>query len=503
LAQWVALHPSAADVAASGGFVPAQSVTRYRRSAALADRLATLNREWGNNVDAEVGQWLEGADVVVTGQQPGLLGGPLLTLVKACAVVAEVRRSKLAGRKAVGFLWLATADDDLEEMGWGRVVTGEELLEVREETWRRGGALGGAAVVGTGCDELLMRLAGQATGENAREAIELARECYGPGASVGEATGKFLARLFAGAGLVLVDACEAEIGRSAALVVEQVLSNLPRVWEALEDGTATFRARGWAPPLTITPTRLPVFRRVGERRERLAAEAGRCPAGLLADYLSRPEQFLPNAWLRPMVQDTALDTSVAVLGGAELAYHLQTASARDVVGMKRPGWRLRPHVTVVTAAERRLAAQLNVEPHEVLRQRMPAHLLPGRSLRREIARLSSALDRQLERFETRAAAELPGVQGDVEATRRKLDAAVSWLGARVESGALRSAENEARRWKKLRAFLRPRGHPQERDLSVLAPLLRLGVAWPARLSEAIDVADPGMHLLNWGEGGAW
>ena len=38
---------------------------------------------------------------------------------------------------------------------------------------------------------------------------------------------------------------------------------------------------------------------------------------------------------------------------------------------------------------------------------------------------------------------------------------------------------------------------------MLAPLLRLGVEWPARLVEALDPTDPGMHLLFWGEGGLW
>ena len=129
LVEWVALHPAAREgsVRAARG----ESRQGVPRSEALARTLAERNRSWGNPVDAELDSWRRGADAIVTGQQPGLLGGPLLTLVKACAVAAEVKRRNAAGRPAVGFLWLATGDDDLEEMGWGRVVVGGDLVECR------------------------------------------------------------------------------------------------------------------------------------------------------------------------------------------------------------------------------------------------------------------------------------------------------------------------------------------------------------------------------------
>lgn len=490
-------------MAAAGGVLRGEAGARYPRSAALAERLVARNREWGHDVAAVLEEWLAGAEVVVTGQQPGLWGGPLLTLVKACAVAAEVRRRRAAGRRAVGFLWLATADDDLEEMGWGRVPVGEELVEVREASWHRGDSVGGAAVLGTACAEALAQLAGALTGANAQEALALARSCYRPGSTLGEATGTFLARLLRGTDVVLVDACEAELARSSAAVVQAVLGRLPAVWEALAEGEAAMVARGWKRVLVVTPGRLPVFRRVGVRRQRLASEKGRCPAAVLAEHARWPERFLPNAWLRPLVQDAALDTTVAILGGAELAYHWQTAPARQVVGLVRPDWRLRPHVTVVTAAERRLAAQLGVGLEEVLHARLPVRLLPGGAVRRELQHLEAMLAARLERLAQRAAAELPVVGGDVAATQVRLKAALQWLATRIDAGALRSAATAAARWQRLRTALRPRGRAQERELSGLAPLLRLGVEWPLELSQVLDVEEPGMSVLFWEEGGAW
>ena len=503
LADWAPLHPAAVAVAAGRLRLPGGDGDRLARSAALAAALAEANRSWGNPVDAQLDRWLSGASVVVTGQQPGLLGGPLLVLVKACAVAAEVARRRVAGEDAVGFLWLATADDDLPEMAWARVASGEGLLESREQGWRRGQLLGGAVPLGDAAWSLLERLAESTSSEHGRAALELARACHAPGTPLGAATARFLGALLRDTGVVFIDACEPALARAGAPVVERILRDLPRTWEALMDGSATLVQRGWTAPLKITPATLPLFRRHDDRRERIPTVTGACPAAVLAEFTSHPERFLPNAWLRPLVQDAALDTTVAILGSAELAYHAQAAAVWSVADLRRPEWRLRPHATVVTAADRRLAAQLRVRPEQLLRARLPAHLLPGGKVGRASRRLGATLETKLAELERLAAAELPALRGDLDATRRKIAGSVGWLEERIAVAAMRQADTEAARWRRLRAFVRPNGRAQERELSALAPLLRLGPEWPRELAAALDPRHPGMHLLCWEEGGRW
>jgi hypothetical protein len=157
----------------------------------------------------------------------------------------------------------------------------------------------------------------------------------------------------------------------------------------------------------------------------------------------------------------------------------------------------------VTSSERRLASQLGVSPLEVLRSTIPLAALPGKATRRRIEQLRKALSKRLQTLAEGAREEVPGLAGDVDATARKLDAAVTWLDGRLAGAAARDAEVTVGRWRRLRAFLRPYGESQERRLSVLGPLLKLGAEFPARLVEALDPTDPGMHLLFWGEGGLW
>ena len=505
LESWVSLHPAALAVARGELALPASRSVDLPRSAALAQALAAANRRWGNPVDAELAAWLSGADVVVTGQQPGLLGGPLLTLVKAAAVVAEVRRRTASGRPAVGFLWLGTGDDDLPEMGWGRLAVGDELAEVREDGWARGRELGGTAPLSDACAVFLDSLRMQLPGGHAGAALALAAECYAPGVPLGEATARFLVRLLAGTGVVVVDALEPELARAAAPLTANVLGALPRCWEALEVGASQLRARGWSAPLRISPGRLPLFRRTGDRREAVATSRGACPPAVAHEHDEHPERFLPNAWLRPLVADAALGTTVSILGGAELAYHVQTAPVREVAGAGRPEWRLRPHLTVVTLrgapARGPAAGRTGARPPRPAAGARAAR----RGGRRRLRRCGPGSASALWRWRRAPGTSCRALVGDVEATARNgSQGSLAWLeGAARQRPRPATAETEVGRWRRLRAFLRPDGKPQERHLSVLAPLVRLG--WSGRGSSpaASTPQHPGMHLLFWEEGGAW
>lgn len=501
LQLWAPVHPAAQAHEATAAGPP--RLPGGARDAALAAALAACNAAWGNPVEDEVARWLDGAEVVVTGQQPGLMGGPLLTLIKACAVAAEVHRRRAAGRDAVGFVWLATNDDDLPEMGWGRVAVGEEVRLARESHWRRGDATAGHVQLGGATAELLAELEERNTGERAREALALAGRCYQPGVTLSEATGRFLSHLLRGLGVVLVDALDPAVALAARDTTVRTLERLPEAWRALEVGEQAMRAQGWPVPLTVSPARLPIFRLHHGRRERLASRGGACPAALLREVESHPQHFSPNVWLRPLVQDAALHTSTALLGGAELAYHLQARALWELAGVARPEWRLRPHVTVVTAAERRLAGQLGVGPDDLLARRPPRRLLRGAAVQRHRAALARQVDGRFAALAAAAQRELPMLAADVQATAGKVAAALEWLQHRTALAQARSGEVELQRWRRLTAFLRPDGQPQERRLSVLAPLLRLGLEWPGQLAAALDPEAAGMSLMCWDEGGPW
>jgi len=107
-------EPSVAAVAeyARGLEFPAE------RRARVADVLARQNRAWGagEKALASIERLRKGAVAVVSGQQVGLFGGPLYSVLKAVSAVQLAAELAAQGIDAVPVFWLATEDHDLAEV---------------------------------------------------------------------------------------------------------------------------------------------------------------------------------------------------------------------------------------------------------------------------------------------------------------------------------------------------------------------------------------------------
>ncbi len=84
----------------------------------VADVLEQQNRAWGasDKTLKNIQRLREGAHAVVTGQQVGLFGGPLLSLFKAASVLALAKQVESAGVACVPVFWMASEDHDLAEV---------------------------------------------------------------------------------------------------------------------------------------------------------------------------------------------------------------------------------------------------------------------------------------------------------------------------------------------------------------------------------------------------
>ncbi|MFN3413432.1 MAG: bacillithiol biosynthesis BshC [Thermoanaerobaculum sp.] len=395
---------------------------------------------------------------------------------------------------------METRDDDLPEMGWGRVVVGGELFAAREN-WSRGQACAFAAELSAACAEQLKQIPQDRLSPGGLAALTLAQECFAPGQRLGEACGLFWGRVLRGLGLVLVDASLPELAHASAWAAQEILEKLEEAWGCLEDRARELVGQGLPLPLRLRQDLLPFFRLVQGRRQRLAAKGA---SRLLSELDRHPERLAPNVWLRPLLQDAALGTTTAILGSSELAYHWQAQDLWELAGVPRPRWQLRPHITVVGPAERRWAEKLGVVPEELLSPHLPRRLLRVSGLVKDWERFSQKWLTDFQRFAEKARAEQPSLTGDLEATQKKLMGSFSWLAHRLENRAEEKLQVERQRFFRLRQSLQPLGGPQERVLSAVSPLLALGLSLPLKLSSALqELPWEGMHLLYWGEGGLW
>ena len=173
-------------------------------AAALADALERQSVEFGAGAKAlgNIAKIRAGARAVVTGQQVGLLGGPLYVLLKAATAIARAKQvSAATGVEHVPVFWLATEDHDLEEVDQVSLLTKEsvETLRLGLVRDRMEARVGRRGALGDGVDALL---------ERASELLayapvcDLLRECYRPDETFGGAFARLMARLFADEGLI-------------------------------------------------------------------------------------------------------------------------------------------------------------------------------------------------------------------------------------------------------------------------------------------------------------
>src|SRR5512146_2223679 len=88
---------------------------RRARVAAVLDR-QNASFGVGQKAQESLHRFREGAVAVVTGQQVGLFGGPLYSLLKAASALNAAEELNRVGVPAVAVFWLATEDHDLAEI---------------------------------------------------------------------------------------------------------------------------------------------------------------------------------------------------------------------------------------------------------------------------------------------------------------------------------------------------------------------------------------------------
>ena len=113
--------PDSSRVASLAAIVPHGT----KIHAAVADALEKQNRNWGASelTLRNIQRLREGAHAVVTGQQVGLFGGPLLSLFKVASVLALAKQVEAAGVACVPVFWLASEDHDLAEVNQALLLT--------------------------------------------------------------------------------------------------------------------------------------------------------------------------------------------------------------------------------------------------------------------------------------------------------------------------------------------------------------------------------------------
>ena len=478
------------------------------RRAQVAAVLERQNREWGASAQTleSIERFRRGAVACISGQQVGVLGGPLYSVLKAVSALQMAEELTAQGTEAIPLFWLATEDHDLAEIASVTLPGGCELekLTATEQT-------GSEAPVGrlplepriTAVVERASQLLGPGW---VSEALD---ESYRAGESYGSAFARLFTRLLAGTGLVLVDPLDDELHRIARPLLVAAAERAEELDEALlERGRALLRA-GYHEQVRVTPESTLLFSMEGNRRTVLhrAGDGFMVSAqrverqAMLGRIAAHPEQFSANVLLRPVVQDYLFPTAVYFAGPSEIAYFAQAGVVYEKLLGRRTPVLPRLSATLISPAMSELMERYGLsfcdlfhggeQVSELLASRV---LAPG--LRSALQETKGSLERHLEGLRAELQKLDPTLVDAASRSQRKMLYQLSKIGSKAARAELRRNHGLTEDACRVLTELFPHKELQERVLPGIYFLAQYGPELIGDLKKAAAKQCPGHQIVR-------
>src|SRR5439155_22178505 len=284
---------------------------------------------------------------IVTGQQAGLFGGPVFTLLKALTALKLADQvSRDHGVPAVAIFWIDGEDHDWEEVRSCTVFEHDLKPETVSLPPRPGAAPASVATIQL--DESIVAALDEL--ERVLPATEFRSSLlaglhgtYLAGRGMVESFGRWLERVLGDRGLIVYDSSDPASKPLVGGVFARELSMPGRTAKLAALAGSDLVARGYHSPVQAQDDSLALFHLEGGRRairqqdgEFVVGDKNYPAAVLVQEATDRPSGFSPNVLLRPVVQDTIFPTICYVAGPNELAYLGQLRGVYDHFGVPMP-----------------------------------------------------------------------------------------------------------------------------------------------------------------------
>jgi bacillithiol biosynthesis cysteine-adding enzyme BshC len=447
---------------------------------------------------------------VVTGQQAGLFGGPLFTLLKALTSLRLAEQVRVEhGVPTVAVFWIDAEDHDWDEVKACSVLDTDMkplAIEAGDPPQAHAGPVARVRLdesVNAAIGALEAAMPGT---EFTPALIDSLRRAYSPGTGMADAFGRWLETVLGPRGLVVFDASDPAVKPLVSHVFAREIEQAGLTSRLASEAGAALEARGYHAQATPQEGSLALFHmnagrqaikpepggfRVGERLQPAAA--------LLERARTAPEEFSPNVLLRPIVQDTLFPTVCYVAGPNELAYLGQLRGVYDAFSTPMPLIQQRATATLLDSNAMRFLTRYDValetlraQDDAVLNAVLEAQLPP--SVDTSLDEAMRTLEQRMERLAKEVVQIDPTLEGASRSTLSRMQDDLKKLHGKIIQAAKRKDETLRRQFQNARSQAFPGGEPQERAVGFVYFLNKYGPALVDRLYAELPV-DAGTHWV--------
>lgn len=371
-------------------------------------------------------------ETIVTGQQIGLLGGPLYTCYK---VLGAVRLARQENRNPV--YWLETNDADFHEISSIDFIDRDGRL--RHLQWQKetGGQSCGHILVDSGLIEILETFFGSLTPTEYTMSLKsLVLSAYREGRELGDASLELARALYPFPDLLFFDPRDPEFRQFCRGFL------LP-LFEATPSGE---QCPGFIDDNGI---RRAVFRSESgyHLREGKAID--------LKDYT-----LLPNVHTRPLCQDAYFQTSAYIAGPGEMAYLSPLSDLYRQNGVSQPRLIPRMSVTLIEPWSQRQLQKLDIDPKVLLNQGF-SEARKNLLTRHEGFDLK-AIERQSEALCQGFVTQMTALHPDFASLRQGVRQEIKLVMGSIRKNSRERNAGDLEKLEKLFMRLKPNEKPQER-----------------------------------------
>jgi uncharacterized protein YllA (UPF0747 family) len=457
--------------------------------AELCEVLLRQNESWGNPATQSLLEKFKqnSTRCVITGQQIGILTGPLYTIWKALTMIRLCTEYEKAGIPCVPIFWMATEDHNLHEISSFSLLKQDLNLlpfSLKEHLFLRRQPTGTVA-----CDDHEIRMILLRAFQEIQRPEP--REFYSKG-TLTSGFARTLLWLLKDFPILMIDPSDPDLKRIATPFFEKFFDRSEKLTTGLKEQNARLKEQKYPVQVQMEEDRLPLFKI--ENNERI-------PIGRGNHASWEVEKLSPSALLRPIFQDYLFPTVAYVGGPAEIAYFAQLHPWYGEMEIDQPSLHPRASITLVPPVTRSFLESAHLKPEELYLQEdtLIDALLDHEGMkqtRKEIRNLENTLKTSWKTIQEKALTIDPTLEKNLQTAERKMEYQLQKMERKAFLAAKRKNILLAEQIRKAKNVIYPDEKPQERYLNIFSFASRLPemihqiyeqIQWDAKAHQYVDL----------------
>jgi len=312
-----------------------------------------------------------------------------------------------------------------------------------------------------------------------------------------------ITRMFSDHGIVMVDPAGTELKKLSLDLLEFDMENHDKITDLIVSTGRRLNSKGYHSQLNPVVDTLDFFLKLRNSRIKIYSKDNKSfrvsgnsyhkkeLQGLIKE---NPGDVSLNVVLRPLLQDSCLPVLCSVCGPGEVSYFAQLKTVYEIMGMKMPVIYPRFSATVIESNVKKLILELKIKYTELGCGREEAiKKVIGKNLKIDLSKsikgLENDIKKRLEALEKNIEGNKMNVSSSFDRIKRNIKKEIEVLHKKIYSEYKKQNEFMVKGVDKLYLNIFPNGNLQEREINIISYLNKYGFRFIDDLYESLEPLD--------------